>query len=100
MNGFDRFSSAVSTQVSRAWFFTVCVLLIVLWVPSIAVFRDVDTWQLIVNTVTTIITFLMVALLQNSQAQFERAMNVKLDAILEALDRDELVGIEQEIGTD
>jgi low affinity Fe/Cu permease len=54
---------------SRAVFFAFCVLPIVVWAPSILVFGSIDTWQLIINTATTIITFLMVALLQNSQTR-------------------------------
>jgi low affinity Fe/Cu permease len=64
---FDRFAEAASRFVSRAAFFVFCVLLVVIWAPSLPVFKSVDTWQLIINTVTTIITFLLVALLQNSQ---------------------------------
>ena len=63
---FDVFAGWSSRIASRAAFFTFCVLLVVVWVPTFFVLRDVDTWQLIINTVTTIITFLMVALLQNS----------------------------------
>lgn len=78
---FDRFASAVSSQVARAWFFALCVLLIVVWAPSIFFIKDVDTWQLIINTLTTIITFLLVALLQNEQDRFERGTNERLDTI-------------------
>jgi hypothetical protein len=58
---FDRFAARASNAASRAWFFTLCVLLVALWAPSVLVLRDIDTWQLIINTVTTIITFLLVA---------------------------------------
>ena len=81
---FDRFASAAAGWVSRAWFFVICVLLVVVWVPSIA-FLDVDTWQLIINTVTTIITFLLVALLQNTQTRSDLAIQHKLNAIADAL---------------
>ncbi len=60
---FDRFAGWAALLASRATFFAFCVLLIVLWAPSILVLHKVDTWQLIINTATTIITFLMVALL-------------------------------------
>lgn len=79
MNLFDRIASAVSKQVAHAWFFCLCVLLVVLWVPTLFVL-DINTSQLIINTLTTIITFLLVALLQNDQQQFENTMNKKLDA--------------------
>ncbi len=82
---FDRFATHASNIASRAVFFTLCVLLVVLWVPSILIFRDVDTWQLIINTATTIVTFLLVALLQNSQTRSERAIQHKLNAIADGL---------------
>src|SRR5881275_1956306 len=82
---FDRFAGRASTVVSRAPFFTFCVLLIVLWLPSYFLFPNIDTWQLIINTVTTIVTFLLVALLQNSQTRADMAVQQKLNAIAEAL---------------
>ena len=81
---FDRFASSASAVASRAPFFAFCVLLIVVWAPTIA-FIKVDTWQLIINTVTTIVTFLMVALLQNSQTRSEQALQQKLNAIADGL---------------
>ena len=55
------------------------------WAPSIFVLQSVDTWQLIINTATTIITFLMVALLQNSQTRSDQALQHKLNAIADGL---------------
>lgn len=82
---FDRFVEKTSTFVSRAWFFSLCVLLIVIWAPSILLIRSIDTWQLVINTATTIITFLMVALLQNSQRRSDEATQHKLNAIADGL---------------
>lgn len=82
---FDHFASKTSQMVSRATFFLFCVLLVAIWLPSIAVIRNVDTWQLIINTITTIITFLMVALLQNTQRRSEQAMHHKLNALAQGL---------------
>jgi low affinity iron permease len=82
---FDRFAGMASLIAGRAAFFAFCVLLIVVWAPSILLLRDVDTWQLIINTATTIITFLMVALLQNSQTRNDQAVHHKLNAIADAL---------------
>ena len=82
---FDRFAERASDLVSEAAFFLACVLLVVLWVPTYFVFRNVDTWQLLINTATTIVTFLLVALLQNSQRRNELAMNAKLDALADGL---------------
>lgn len=81
---FDRFASAVSQWVSRGWFFVACVLLVVVWAPSFTM-MDIDTWQLVINTVTTIITFLLVALLQNTQRRSDQAIQQKLNAIADAL---------------
>jgi low affinity Fe/Cu permease len=92
---FDRFAEAAAGFVSRAPFFAACVLLVVIWAPSFWLFADVDTWQLIINTVTTIITFLLVALLQNSQRRGERAIQDKLDAIA-----DGLADLMQQVGGD
>ena len=82
---FDRFASWASRFVSRAWFFAGCVLLCLIWVPSILLIRSVDTWQLIINTATTIITFLLVALLQNTQTRADNALQHKLNGMADAL---------------
>ena len=82
---FDRFATSTSQWVSKAWFFTLCVLLVVLWVPTVWVLPSVDTWQLVINTVTTIITFLLVALLQNTQSRGDKAIQQKLNAIADGL---------------
>lgn len=82
---FDRFASKAARSVSRAPFFAMCVAMVLIWAPSILVIRDIDTWQLIINTATTIVTFLLVALLQNSEARSEAALQHKLDVIAEGL---------------
>jgi low affinity Fe/Cu permease len=82
---FDRFATYSGKLVSRAWFFVLCVLLVVLWAPSILVLGEIDTWQLIINTVTSIVTFLLVALLQNTQKRADDAMQQKLNAVADAL---------------
>jgi low affinity Fe/Cu permease len=81
---FDRFATQVSHWVSRAWFFALCVLSIVIWAPTFTL-MSLDTWQLVINTVTTIITFLLVALLQNTQSRADDATQQKLNAIADAL---------------
>jgi low affinity Fe/Cu permease len=115
---FDRFATATSVWASKPWFFAICVLLVALWIPTVWVLPTIDTWQLVINTVTTIITFLLVALLQNTQSRSDRALQHKLNAIADALwdlmgelgeehprlqhHRDELaeaVGLEQRIGS-
>ncbi len=82
---FDRFATAASQMTSRAVFFTLCVGLVVIWAPSYFLFGKVDTWQLVINTATTIITFLLVALLQNSQTRSDQAVQHKLNAIADGL---------------
>jgi low affinity Fe/Cu permease len=81
---FDRFAGHASTVASRAPFFAACVLLILVWAPTV-LFLSFDTWQLLINTATTIVTFLLVALLQNSQTRNDQATQHKLNAIADAL---------------
>ncbi|MFN2606425.1 MAG: low affinity iron permease family protein [Acidimicrobiales bacterium] len=81
---FDRFAGAAALFASRAVFFACCVAVIVLWVPTF-VFLKLDTWQLVINTLTTIVTFLMVALLQNTQTRSDDATQQKLNAIADGL---------------
>jgi low affinity Fe/Cu permease len=73
------------------------VLLVVLWLPSYFIFRDLNTWQLVINTATTIVTFLLVALLQNSQRRSDQALQAKLDAIADGV-ADLMVAHEQALG--
>jgi Low affinity iron permease len=82
---FDRFAEAASEFASHAVFFIGCTVLVLLWLPSYFVFRNLNTWQLIINTLTTIITFLLVALLQNSQRRSDQVIHHKLDAIADGL---------------
>jgi low affinity Fe/Cu permease len=82
---FDRFATAASAFASKAWFFAACLALVLIWAPSIFLFPSIDTWQLVINTATTIVTFLLVALLQNTQARSDEAVQQKLNAIAEGL---------------
>lgn len=82
---FDRFAEAASEFASHAVFFIGCTLVVILWLPSYFVIGDLNTWQLIINTMTTIITFLLVALLQNSQRRSDQAVHLKLDALDDGL---------------
>jgi low affinity Fe/Cu permease len=82
---FDRVAGWTSDVVSRAPFFVFCVLTIAIWAPSLPLFKDTESWQLPINTFTTVVTFLLVALLQNSQRRSELAMHRKLDAISDGL---------------
>lgn len=82
---FDRFAGWASSFASRAPFFAFCVLLVIVWGPSYFVFNSIDTWQLVINTLTTIVTFLLVALLQNTQTRADQATQHKLNAIADGL---------------
>ncbi len=82
---FDRFAGWAALVASRASFFAFCLLLILVWAPTILFLGSVDTWQLIINTATTIITFLLVALLQNSQTRSDHAVQHKLNALADGL---------------
>jgi low affinity Fe/Cu permease len=82
---FDRFAEASSNLVSRAPFFVFCVALVVVWAPTYPLIRNFDTWQLLINTPTTILTFLLVAVLQNSQRRAEIALQHKIDALADGL---------------
>lgn len=81
---FDRFAQYSAELASKAPFFTFCVVVILAWLPIYFVV-DFNTWQLIINTLTTIITFLLVALIQNSQRRGEQALHKKLDALADGL---------------
>lgn len=82
---FNRFADTTEKGVSHASFFVGCVIVVAVWALSGPVFGFNETWQLIINTGTTIVTFLLVALLQNTQARFEDSVNARLTAILEHL---------------
>lgn len=96
----DRLFTAAATRVAafagQPVAFIFALGSIVLWIVSGPVFGWSDTWQLVVNTATTIITFLMVFLIQNSQNRDAAAIQAKLDEIIRAMDhaRNEFIGIE------
>jgi low affinity Fe/Cu permease len=81
---FGNLARAIATFAGRPATFVVATLLIVLWAASGPLFGFSDTWQLIVNTTTTIITFLMVFVIQNTQNRDTAAIQIKLDEIIRA----------------
>jgi low affinity Fe/Cu permease len=81
---FTRFAKAASRAVGRPAAFTIALATLVLWAASGPLFGFSDTWQLIINTGTTIVTFLMVFLIQNTQNRDAEAMHVKLDELIRA----------------
>ena len=93
---FTGFANSVSRAAGRPLTFVLCCLAIVAWASSGPLFGFSDTWQLAVNTSTTIITFLMVFLIQNTQNRDGTAIQAKLDELLRAVTeaRNEFIGIE------
>ena len=93
---FNLAATKISTAAGQPLTFITAVLIIVIWAVSGPVFHYSDTWQLIINTGTTIVTFLMVFLIQNSQNRDAAAMQAKLDELLRAVDkaREQFIGIE------
>ena len=82
---FDRFATYASERVSKAWFFGICAVLVLIWVPTFWLWPSFDGWALVINTFTSTITFLLVALLQNTETRAENATQRKLNAIADAL---------------
>jgi low affinity Fe/Cu permease len=95
-DAFRVFARRSSMILGSAWAFAGAVLVILVWILTGPTFHFSDTWQLIINTATTIITFLMVFLIQNTQNRDAKAVHLKLDEIIRALKgaRNELVDLE------
>ena len=93
---FRKFSQATSQVVGSSWAFIVAVLIILVWGMTGPLFHYSDTWQLVINTGTTIITFLMVFLIQNTQNRDAKAIHLKLDELLRGVEgaRTHLVDLE------
>jgi low affinity Fe/Cu permease len=74
--------SDIAREAGRAWVFALAVAIIVVWAVTGPVFHFSDTWQLVINTGTTIINFLMVSLIQNSQNRDAAAIQIKLNELI------------------
>jgi low affinity Fe/Cu permease len=83
---FSQFSSYLSTMTGRPATFFVAAMLVLVWGISGPFFHFSDTWQLVINTSTTIVTFLMVFLIQNTQNRDTAAMQIKLDEVIRAIE--------------
>ena len=79
---FSRFASSTAQMVGQAYMFLLAVAVIVVWGLTGPYFHFSDTWQLIINTGTTIITFLVVFLIQNTQNRDAKALHLKLDELI------------------
>lgn len=93
---FSRFATVASAWVGSRWAFLLAGVVIVVWAASGPFFHYSDTWQLVINTGTTVVTFLMVFLIQNTQNRDARAINLKLDELIRAIDnaRNQMIDIE------
>ena len=93
---FTRFSKATASVTGKPVTFVLAFLTIVVWGITGPVFGFSDTWQLVINTGTTIITFLMVFLIQNTQNRDSRAVQIKLDELIAAINEanDDFIDIE------
>jgi low affinity Fe/Cu permease len=95
-DAFRIFARHSSIALGSAWAFAGAVLVILVWVLTGPMFHFSDTWQLVINTATTIVTFLMVFLIQNTQNRDAKAVHLKLDEVIRALKgaRNQLVNLE------
>jgi len=95
-DAFRVFARHSAIALGSAWAFAGAVLVILVWVLTGPMFHFSDTWQLVINTATTIVTFLMVFLIQNTQNRDAKAVHLKLDEVIRALKgaRNQLVDLE------
>jgi low affinity Fe/Cu permease len=84
-SSFTRFASGIAHLAGKPAAFAMAVMLILAWVVTGPLFGFSDTWQLVINTFTTIVTFLMVFLIQNTQNRDAEAMQIKLDELIRAM---------------
>ena len=82
---FHIFATRASDWVGSKWAFAIALITVIVWATLGTHFRYSDTWQLVINTATTIVTFLMVFLIQNTQNRDAKALHLKLDEVIRAL---------------
>ena len=96
-DSFRKFAARTSLAFGSPWAFACALVLVLVWAATGPYFHYSDAWQLVINTGTTIGTFLLVFVLQNTQIRDTKALNIKLDELLRAIDgaRTGLVNVEQ-----
>ena len=96
-DAFRVFARAASHVLGTAWVFVGAISIIVIWAATGHFYNYSDTWQLLINTGTTIVTFLMVFLIQNTQNRDSKAVHLKLDELIRAIDnaRNHLVNVDR-----
>jgi low affinity Fe/Cu permease len=82
INAFNNFAKHSAAVVGSPWAFVLAVIIVMTWVVTGPHFAYSDTWQLVINTGTTIVTFLMVFLIQNTQNRDAKAVHLKLDELI------------------
>ena len=93
---FSQISSAIAYRTGRPSAFIVCLLVVFVWLVSGPVFHYSDTWQLVINTATSVLTFLMVFIIQNTQNRDGAAIQAKLDELIRTSSaQNQFIGIEQ-----
>ena len=91
------FARTASEILGSAWLFVLAISVIAIWAATGPFFDYSDTWQLLINTSTTIVTFLMVFIIQNTQNRDSKAVHLKLDELIRSIDnaRNQLVNIDR-----
>ncbi|MER3419806.1 MAG: hypothetical protein C4290_04435 [Chloroflexota bacterium] len=82
---FRTFAQRAALVLGSPWAFTVAIVSVAVWAATGPLFHFSDTWQLVINTATTIVTFLMVVVIQNTQNRDTKALHLKLDELLRAV---------------